>query len=204
MMVTSNIDLVFNVAQLLKEHVGATRKLELSTPSLRLSNSEGPDVEVEGGALEARDLRGIVKVTRLSDGLLVQGDVASDVRLVCSRCLDEFSLPVQAMLEEEYQPVIDVETGRPVQRTGIEENDQAFKLDANHQMDLTEPVRQALLVALPLKPLCREDCKGLCPECGANLNEGDCGHRPEVADNRWVGLRELRLEDFPSGENSQN
>ncbi|HUP28016.1 MAG TPA: DUF177 domain-containing protein, partial [Chloroflexia bacterium] len=79
-----------------------------------------------------------------------------------------------------------------------------FDIDANHMMDLSEPVRQAILVALPMKPLCREDCKGLCPNCGANWNDGLCDCTPEQMDNHWVGLRELRLEDFPAGDITMN
>jgi len=71
-------------------------------------------------------------------------------------------------------------------------------------MDLTEPVRQALLVALPMKPLCREDCAGICPQCGANRNETQCGPAEETVDDRWSGLRSLRLEDFPASQNRAN
>src|SRR5207244_3389470 len=83
---STNDDLVFNVAQLMKEPVGSTRKLELNTPELVL-NSENADIGA--AALEARDLKGNVKVTRLSRDLLVQGQVAAEVLTECSRCLDE-------------------------------------------------------------------------------------------------------------------
>jgi uncharacterized protein len=52
-----------------------------------------------------------------------------------------------------------------------------------------------------MRPLCREDCKGLCPTCGANLNEVDCGHTQEADDDRWAGLRQLNLSDFPVDKN---
>src|SRR5436190_19223305 len=198
----TNNNLLFNVAQLLKEPVGATRKLELDTPQLVLSDgSNGPG---ERERLEARDLKGNVKLTRLTRDLLVQGSVAGNVTLQCSRCLDEFTIPVEAALEEKFQPIVDVFTGRPVQREAYEEDDSAFSINPNHEMDLTEPVRQALLVALPLQPLSREDCAGLCPQCGANLNEGDCGHRPDTTDDRWAALRELSIEDLPAGEDNVN
>jgi len=91
----TNYDLVFNVAQLLKERVGSTRELNLESPSLKLDDENGG----EEGTLEARDVKGNVKVTRLGDGVLVQGDVKADVQLQCSRCLDDISLPVDARLE---------------------------------------------------------------------------------------------------------
>jgi uncharacterized protein len=194
---SSNTDLVFNVAQLLKEHVGATRRLHLQTDRLPLYGEEGAG---PGGQLYARHVHGDVKATRIRDGLLVQGPVDATVTLECSRCLEQFDMPVHADLEEQFQPTIDVETGMPVQRAEHEENDQAFKIDANHQMDLTEPVRQALIVELPMKPLCREDCAGICPVCGASRNEVQCGHEVQAEDARWSGLRRLRLEDFPAGD----
>jgi uncharacterized protein len=192
----SNGDLVFNVAQLLKERVGSTRKFHFDTPDLVLDEDPG-----EGQVLYAEDLHGDVKVTRLSESLLVQGDIDASVLIECSRCLETFSLPVEARLEEQFLPTIDVETGAPVRRAEFEEDDQTFDINPNHLMDLTEPVRQALLVALPMKPLHSEDCKGICLTCGANLNEVDCGHADEPVDTRWTGLRELRIEDFPAGDN---
>jgi uncharacterized protein len=199
----NNTDLLFNMAQLLKEPIGSTRKLDLSTSTLVLddgTNGVSPGDE----ALEAHNVNGRVKVTRLQDGVLVQGDVDARVSVECSRCLDRIELPVEGTLEEQYLPTVDVETGMPVRRGADEENDLAFQIDPNHLMDLTEPVRQALLVAMPMKPLCQEDCAGICPQCGANRNEVDCGHVDEPADNRWSGLRELRIEDFPPGDNSRN
>jgi uncharacterized protein len=110
---------------------------------------------------------------------------------------------VEAKLEEQFRPTVDVETGRAVQHQSIDEDGTDFEIDANHIMDLTEPVRQALLVAVDMRPLCREDCKGLCPECGGNLNEVDCGHEPVVEDGRWAALRELDLGEL-SGERNNN
>jgi|SRR5687768_12180349 len=198
----TNTDLIFNVAQLLKEQVGATRKFSLATDELMLD--DGSSLGDSGGELVARDLDGEVKVTKLKDGVLVQGDVEAKVSLECSRCLERFDLAVDASLEEQFQPTIDVETGAPIRPDAIVETEGVFEIDANHMMDLGEPVRQALLVALPMKPLCREDCKGICPRCGANLNEIDCGHTDEQEDNRWDVLRELDLADFPTGENRAN
>jgi uncharacterized protein len=201
-MENTNPDLVFNVAQLLKEPVGSTRKLSLESAELLLD--DGASLGNEGDVLSARELEGQVKVTKLGDGVLVQGDVEAKVTLECSRCLETFEVGVDAGLEEQFQPTIDVDTGAPIHRADFEQTDGAFEIDANHMMDLAEPVRQALLVALPMKPLCREDCKGICPQCGVNLNEVDCGHTDESEDNRWAGLRELNLADFPADSNRGN
>src|ERR1043165_1885700 len=137
---STNNDLDFNVAQLMKEPVGSTRKLDLNTPELTLG---GEDADTDT-ALKARNVEGKVKVTRLSTDLLVQGQAGAEVLVECSRCLDKFWLPVEGKLEERFQPTIDVATGRPVHREANDEDDTAFEISANHEMDLTEPVRQAI------------------------------------------------------------
>ncbi len=202
-MESTNKDLVFNVSQLMKESVGATRKLELYTPSLVLGD-EDTDTDSDALELQARNLEGNIKVTRLTRDLLVQGQVEGEVLVECSRCLDQFWTPIETSLEEKFQPAVDVETGRPVHREAEEEDDTAFEISANHEMDLAEPVRQSILVELPLKPLCKDDCKGLCSQCGANLNEGACDCVTETVDNRWEALRKLQLEDLPSGDSNVN
>ncbi|HET9494481.1 MAG TPA: DUF177 domain-containing protein [Chloroflexia bacterium] len=191
---STNNELTYNVAQLLKERVGSTRKLDVSIETLPLYEDGDED-------LDAHDLEGTVKVTNLGEGVLVQGDVKAIVHVQCSRCLTDINLPVEGQLEEQFRPTVDVETGRAVQRQSYEVDDTAFDIDANHIMDLTEPVRQALLVAMDMRPLCREDCKGLCPECGANRNDVDCGHEQVVEDSRWAALRELDLSDLSTDRN---
>src|SRR5689334_1001019 len=97
---TAHNDLTYNVAQLLKESVGSTRNLKINTPDLVLSDeSIDPD---DPTRIEAHNVHGDVKVTRVSHDLLVQGNVSADVDLECSRCLDDFSLPVTGKLEETY------------------------------------------------------------------------------------------------------
>src|SRR5688572_22968974 len=105
----TNSDLIYNVAQLLKGPVGSTRRLSLDTPELMLD--DGSSLDDESGELVARNLDGQVKVTKLRDGVLVQGDVEARVSLECSRCLDRFEVAVDAGLEEQFHPTIDVETG---------------------------------------------------------------------------------------------
>jgi len=67
----------------------------------------------------------------------------------------------------------------------------AFQIDENHLLDLTEAIRQYREVATEMQPLCRPDCRGLCPICGADLNAGDCGCNAGAIDARWAGLAEL-------------
>ncbi|HEX9975852.1 MAG TPA: DUF177 domain-containing protein [Dehalococcoidales bacterium] len=160
-----------NVAQLLKEPIGSTRSYEVDEPV----------VIAEGD----RAVRGQVNLIRTNRGILVRGALNTEMELTCSRCLTEFICPLSLEIEEEYFPTIDVLTGAPV---AIPDEPGAFTINQNNILDLTEAIRQYTLLAIPMKPLCQEDCAGLCPTCGANLNEKQCQCPPAPVDPRWAKL----------------
>jgi len=169
-------DLRFNVAGLLKASVGSTREYRIyaELPSLDDYRLTEP-------------IEGSVRLIRAPDRILVQGELSTAVELECSRCLERFQLPVRITLSEEYFPSVDIVTGLPLPEPSDE---MAFTIDEAHELDLTEAVRQNVLVELPMQPLCQELCRGFCPRCGKNLNEGPCTCTPEPADTRWEALRE--------------
>ncbi|GAC1447213.1 MAG: hypothetical protein PVSMB4_01990 [Ktedonobacterales bacterium] len=82
-------------------------------------------------------------------------------------------------------------TGEPLPAA---EDELVFPIDQNHLLDLREAIRQNLLLALPMRTICREECAGLCPQCGHNLNAGPCGCEPEVVESRFETLRALLEE----------
>lgn len=169
----------FNVSQLLKEPVGATRQYAVSDESLELSED-----------LKAADISGHVKFTRLSKGVvLATGSFSAKVVLPCSRCLQPADTLVPFELEAEYQPSIDVVTGVSLEEP--EDVDSVLIIDANHNLDLSEAVRQHILINLPMQPLCRPDCAGLCNQCGQDLNAGRCSCSGPLSDERWTGLSQL-------------
>jgi uncharacterized protein len=165
----------FNVAQLLKESVGATRHYEVDEPGDIL------------GDLPADHVRGEVELLRTARGILAKANLNLNVRQVCSRCLDEIVAPLTVLFEEEFFPRIDVHTGAAVE---LPDEPDALTIDEHHTLDLTEVTRQYAWVALPLAPLCKEDCAGLCPECGVNRNRETCSCQPPVHE-RWAALGSL-------------
>jgi len=171
----------FNVAQLLKSPVGTVREygVEATVPSL------AQDVQLVSAVV------GKVRFTRLKSGILAQGHFQVDIELTCDRCLGLFSLPLEFDLEEQFAPVIDVSTGKWLE---VEETDPALLIDAHHILDLEEVFRQAIYVSLPMHPVCRSDCRGLCPYCGRDLNEGPCDCTEDEMDPRWMALRNLKRE----------
>jgi uncharacterized protein len=92
-------------------------------------------------------------------------------------------------IEEEFFPLIDVNTGRGAPLP--EDADGAFRIDANHILDLTEVLRQCVITDTPMKPLCQPECRGLCRECGANLNRETCRCSAAQRDPRWESLTAL-------------
>lgn len=174
--------LIFNVAQLLREPVGSVRHLEAAADLQRLA----PELEGAEGA-PAATLSGPVRMIHTNTGILVQGRLRAEAALACARCLDPVAVPLAIELEEIFTPTIDIVTGKPITP---EEEDRALWIDEHHLLDLSEVLRQDVLIAAPLHVLCKEDCRGLCHTCGQNLNEGPCDCKPDI-DPRWGPLAEL-------------
>lgn len=165
-----------NVSQQLKAHIGNVREYDISEPADIMGI--GVSTLVEGTA----------KLTRTNRGILVQGNFHTKVPVECSRCLTVFDYPLNINIEEEYFPVIDVNSGIAVK---VPDEPGSFTIDTHHILDLSEAVRQNALLAIPMKVLCRSDCAGLCQQCGKNLNEGQCNCNSEQIDPRWTKLVNL-------------
>jgi uncharacterized protein len=186
----STVDsLRFNVAQLLREPVGSSRQYEVEVDLHELAPEtdeiEGVQAATEDGADNI--LSGPVKMMSTNAGILVKGWFRGEANVSCARCLEPVSVPLEVELEEVYKPTIDMLTGKTVVP---DEEDRALWIDERHILDLTEVLRQDVLLALPLNAVCRDDCKGLCPTCGKNLNEETCDCHPEP-DPRWGPLVDL-------------
>ncbi len=166
-----------NVSQLLKEEIGSSRKYKID---------ETLDI-VE----DKRDnaVSGEISLLRTQRGILVRAELHTELEFTCSRCLSAFRYPLDISFEEEYIQTIDVNSGLPLETSG---EPGSFAIDEHHIIDLREAVRQYALLLIPMKPLCREDCAGLCPECGRNLNQGPWGCPVRTVDPRWSKLMNLR------------
>lgn len=170
----------FNVAQLLREPIGSRRFYELDEPDGQF-----------GAEFPRQRVTGQVELLRTRDGILVRAEVTVTAHLECSRCLAGFLLPLRLHIEEEFYPEVDVWTGFPLPLPpGVDPT--AFRISPRHILDLAEAVRQYATLALPIQPLCREACAGLCPLCGADRNVTACGCQETVIDQRWAALAGLK------------
>ena len=175
-----------NVAGLLKEVAGAARDYPISAPAGELTGLLREDSAAVIRAL--KPLTGSVRLMRTQHSVFVRGQLQSRLEVECGRCLEPAELGIRFQVEAEYFPEVDIMTGAGLPKP---EDDLAFTIDQNHELDLTEAVRQHLLLEIPMGIVCREDCRGLCPGCGANLNEGECGCAEEVPDERLSVLKQL-------------
>ena len=166
-----------NVSQLLKESIGSSRKYKIDETIDIAGDERGSTVSGDIGLL------------RTQRGILVRGELHTGLELTCSRCLSAFSYPLSISFEEEYIQSIDVNSGLPLNSSG---ETGSFTIDEHHVIDLTEAICQYALLAIPMKPLCRGDCAGLCPECGRNLNQGPCGCPVRTVDPWWSRLTNMR------------
>jgi uncharacterized protein len=182
-MSTSPADaLVFNVAGLLGETSGSHRDVEVDGVLLDLG-----DELVQAAPLALR-----ARIARTNRGLIVTGSVRTRLADRCGRCLADLEIPIEAPIEEEVLPSIDLHSGLPVDRTAEPE---AFRLNDHHELDLEPLAREAVQLAAPIAPVCRPDCAGLCPECGADLNAGPHEHAETPVDPRLARLAELHVDE---------
>ncbi len=134
-------------------------------------------------------VRAVMHVGRSGRGVVIGGTFAGDLLLICSRCLERF--PFQAADRFDLY----CEVGTPTMAGDQRELDDD-ELDVTYleegRINTDHLLRENILLSLPVQPLCREDCRGLCPQCGANLNLGSCGCRAPVGDPRLQVLRKVR------------
>jgi uncharacterized protein len=176
-------DLIYNVAGLLAEPAGTIRDLSVDSPAL----------EFEDGLVQIRRIEGDIRLTRTNRGLIVRGRLSTAIAQTCSRCLRDIEYPVEIDLDEEALPSLDIQTGKPVEP---EDEPDLLRLTDHHELDLEDEIRDAILLAEPIAPVCRDDCPGLCIVCGAELASGPHEHSDDDIDPR---LEELRKFVDPGG-----
>lgn len=137
-------DPAINVVDFLKsDAMGRTRRYILDLERLDLDRD-----------LVARDLHAEFRVARVGTGVLAEGTVRASVDLECVRTLDIFAQPVEAAFTEQFRPTIDIATGRAIARDDdVETEPDLFPISENHEIDLREPLRQVILVELPMQPV---------------------------------------------------
>nr|WP_237417752.1 YceD family protein [Actinomadura rayongensis] len=134
------------------------------------------------GVPEGADIELDLLLEAVLEGVLVSGTASVPLTGECARCLD----PISSTFEADFQELFVY----PDTRSGGNAEDDELRLE-DDLIDLEPVLRDAVVLALPLSPLCRDDCPGLCPECGARLADAEPDHHHDVADPRWAALKDL-------------
>src|SRR5438477_4632786 len=119
------------------------------------------------------------------DAYRVTGRVQTRLQLECGRCLELFEIPIESAFELRYVPA---STNAGEGEREVEEDDLTTAFYHDETLDLGELMHEQFVLALPMKPLCSENCKGLCPSCGTNLNKASCECAPVWKDPRLAAL----------------
>lgn len=162
--------LKINVGFMLAQGAGYQRDTELDLPRVGVDS----DVTLDF-------LRGMLRLSRNSRGILVRGTLHTHVLTECARCLTPLYHPVDLDIEELYSYPASSET--------------VYSVDDAGNLDLAPLLREEAILALPMGILCRPDCAGLCHNCGQNLNEASCNCEREDIDPRFAILAELTRRD---------
>jgi len=158
----------YNVSSLLKAPIGARMTLQVEEGRRSL----GSDLTVEY-------LRGTVQLISTDRRLLARGYIETEIDAECVRCLEPFKLPLQVRFEEFFTFF----PANPIDKT--------YHVSEDGYLNLEPSLHEQVLLTIPIQTLCRSDCRGLCSQCGQNLNEGTCHCSDEADDPRLAALKAL-------------
>jgi DUF177 domain-containing protein len=171
-----------SVAPLLKQPVGAQVDYEVEESPIDPRGDNAGLLDAGVSSIDAD-----IVATHTNPGAYLEGDAAASVSQQCSRCLKPIETPVATHFAEQYYATIDVVSGDP--KTAAPPD--AKTIGSDFRIDLTPLLREEVILATPLAPLCRPDCEGLCAVCGRDLNLEPHAH-DSLVDDRWDKLRELK------------
>lgn len=167
-------------------HLGKRIKYDIDEP---------PYEEIASGLRCVERVTGSAAFSNTGRAIVVRGSFRTRVELECGRCLRPFELDVESPIEEAL-----VMAGLPPELADEEETEEVPEeeqdpLFVDSIFDLEEYLRQSIVIAVPIKPLCSEECKGLCPHCGKNLNDGECGCPSDEGASPFSALASLLEQD---------
>jgi uncharacterized protein len=169
-----------NVGFIVHESIGYSREFQFEIPNIRLSED-----------LEVSNLKGTVRITRTPQGLPLQANMQATVKAQCVRCLTDTEQDLHIDFTEMYA------------FTKNQATESELILPEDQYIDLEPLLREYFLLEVPISPLCKEDCKGLCPVCGANMNANEHTHETDEVDSRLSVLKSLLEEDDEDKEDRE-
>ena len=167
----TNSGLKINVGFLVHEELGTEREYLFDFPALKTEDG-----------LQLKNVHIDLNLSKTQIGLIAAMEIVGVIEMECSRCLEPISHRIQTDFSEVFV----------FRKKEVSED--AILIPEDHMIDFNPIVTEYIDLAQPLHVLCKEDCKGLCVECGANLNKEDCGHEQVSIDPRFAKLRDLLVD----------
>jgi len=178
---TAPAPLVYPLAGLLAEPAATERRFEVHGATIPLPD----DLRL------AKPIDGRVKITRTNRGVYVDGEFDTAIAGLCSRCLRDIEIPTHVEIHEEVLPVVDISSGRALDRDSEPE---VARLTDHHELDLGALVGESISLNEPIASLCEPDCPGLCIDCGERLGPGHVAHEDADIDPRLAALQAFRVD----------
>ena len=137
-------------------------------------------------------VEGQAALRQVLDEIRLTGRFTVEFEIECDRCLEPYRLPIAADFDLVYMPET---TGALPEEAGLNDEETELAFYKGSGLELNDVLREQILLAVPMRKTCREDCEGLCPTCGENWNLRDCACQPVDAIDRWAGLRDFKLKN---------
>ena len=130
------------------------------------------------------------RINRSGHEVRLRGRITARAEVDCDRCLKQVTVPIETSFDVTYVPASDYQEQGAAE---LQEEDLGISIYEDEAIDIDELVREQVLLNIPARALCTEDCKGLCPICGANRNETPCECEARKADPRWGALKDIKF-----------
>ncbi|MCS7164308.1 MAG: DUF177 domain-containing protein [Thermodesulfovibrio sp.] len=158
---------------------------EIPEEGLNIEVEEIPKIE---GVNIINPFRAVLKIEKNGKKVFVKGVVNGEVELQCSRCLKNYKMPIRSLVEVSYHPIEELNREELVE---LKQDEMEVDFYREGVIDTEDIIRDQILLNIPMKPLCSEECKGLCPICGSDLNVSDCNCVVKEIDPRMAVLQSL-------------
>ncbi len=152
------------------------------------------DLEEQGQCRFTQGVTGRLRTFRAGEYIEVQGAVATRVIFACSRCLEDVEVPLEVEVALTFVPYSEEEDREEGEEVELEAEDLGLIPYCGDEIDLNQALQEQVVMALPLRPLCKDDCKGLCPRCGINRNVQDCDCTAPVMNNKFAALKDFKVD----------
>jgi uncharacterized protein len=165
--------------------------LEITTPAKNFP--ELKQLEADGECRFEGDICAHLEIRKVADVVEVEGRIQTKTSATCSRCLVTYEAPVEQHFAVDFTEEL-LEPDLPQEEIALSVEDLGLIYYKGDTIDFHDAIQEQVILALPVRPLCREDCRGLCHKCGENLNEGNCRcNGSNVIDPRFAVLKNLKL-----------